>query len=471
MISGDHERTALDFQKHYRLSVIHLMDTDMSFQAVHDRTDNWPFLMLVDPNGNVVHRVNNLVDREPKLLELLQRMKASPETAPVKVVDGIRYSTETLRRSGELEKPQVRECSSRLAAAPDGRLFLVFTSWRENGGDMWLRTWDGKVWSEDRAVAATTADEYDGSVLVGPDQQVWFCWTSNAGSDQYNIFATSLDRLTAGKPPVQVTQADDDAMGARMACDPAGTLWITYYKWQKNRAGISRDKEIFVRTLKNEDLSKEVQVSPTDVPSYEDHTDPGIAILGEQTLVCWSWDYHRPKGYPQEPEAPTIFVRAVGAGLQLGQPFHISGTSIDMVPVLMTQGKGAWCAWDSLVSNRGGRSKTLFVRRVDAAGGAGEPLALATGLEHICSPSFAVGPQGQTVLVWCQRKRDGDWVLCRSEADEQGRWSEARTLIDRGSPRYCSAVFDARGTLWVSYTADTARGRQVKIEQLEQSKL
>ena len=138
-------------------------------------------------------------------------------------------------------------------------------------------------------------------------------------------------------------------MGGRMAMDAPGTLWITYYKWQKNAQGISRDKEIFVRTLKNETLSKELRVSPTDVPSYEDHTDPAIALVGDKTLVSWSWDYHRPRGYTQEPESPTIFLRTVDADLTLGKPFHASGRSIDMVPVLAAQGKVAWCAWDSLI--------------------------------------------------------------------------------------------------------------------------
>ena len=38
-------------------------------------------------------------------------------------------------------------------------------------------------------------------------------------------------------------------MGGRMAVDAAGTPRITYYKWQKMQ-GFSRNKEVFVRTLK-----------------------------------------------------------------------------------------------------------------------------------------------------------------------------------------------------------------------------
>jgi hypothetical protein len=412
-----------------------------------------------------VHKANNVIDGETKIVELLARMKASPEAGPIRVVDGIRYSAETLRRSGELEKPQVREYSSQLAAASDGRVFLVFTSSRENNSNVWLRVWDGQAWSQDRAVAASSADEYDGTVLATPDNQVWFCWTSNTGSDQYDIFVTSLERLTQSEAPIQVTQSYDDAMYGRMAGDPAGRLWITYYKWQKNAQGISRDKEIFVRTLKNGERSREVQISPTDVSFYEDHTDPGIAIVGDKALVCWSWDYHRPKGYTQEPQSPTIFIRAVEADLKLGRLFHASGTSIDMVPIVAAQGSAAWCAWDSLAADGRQPSKTLFVRRVDATGCAGAPVAIATGLEHICSPSFAVGPQEQAVLVWCQKKRGGDWELRRSDADAQGQWSKSETLVTAGNPRYCSAIYNVQGSLWVSYTVDLENGRQTRVQR------
>jgi hypothetical protein len=142
VISGDHERTALDFQKHYRQSAVYLMDTDVSFQAAHSR-GGWPFLMLVGPNGAIVRKVNNMVDGDPEILKALQRMKAAPDAAPIRIVDGVHYSSETLRRSGELNKPQIREHSSHLAATPDGRVFLVFTSWRGQSSDVWLRVWDG----------------------------------------------------------------------------------------------------------------------------------------------------------------------------------------------------------------------------------------------------------------------------------------------------------------------------------------
>jgi hypothetical protein len=244
-------------------------------------------------------------------------------------------------------------------------------------------------------------------------------------------------------------------------------VWITYYKWQKNTQGISRDKEIFVRRLQNGALSQEIQVSPTDVPSYEDHTDPAVAIVGDRMLICWSWDFHQPKGYTRDAESPTIFVSAIGDDLKPSKPFHVSGRDIDMVPVLAAQGDVAWCAWDSLVQRGNTTSKTLLVRRVDARKCIGEPTAIASGLEHICSPCFATGPANQVVLVWCQKQRGKTWELCRSDYAASGRWSEARSLVTPGNPRYGSAVFDTKGGLWVSYTADTEQGRQIRTIRLE----
>jgi len=187
-----------------------------------------------------------------------------------------------------------------MAAGADGRVFLVFTSTRDDTSNVYLRAWDGATWSCDRLLAPAQADAYGATVIVSPQNQAWFSWTGKAGSDRYNIFVTSLARLEANEDPIQVTQSNDDAMYARLAADGNGDLWIAYYRWQKNNKGISRDKEVFARRFRNGTLSKEVQISPTDVPSYEDHTDPAVALVGGRAMICWSWDFHQPKGlYPR----------------------------------------------------------------------------------------------------------------------------------------------------------------------------
>jgi hypothetical protein len=164
-------------------------------------------------------------------------------------------------------------------------------------------------------------------------------------------------------------------------------------------------------------------------------------------------------------QSSVYLMDTVDADLKLGKPFHASGRSIDMVPVMAVQGQAAWCAWDSLILAGDSASKSLQVRRVGATGCEAAAVSVATNLEHICSPCFAQSPQGRMALVWCQKKRGGSWELRRSDCDDQGQWSMSQALVTTGNPRYGSATFDTQGHLWLSYTADTENGRQIKVQQ------
>ncbi|MHC4752948.1 MAG: TlpA family protein disulfide reductase, partial [Planctomycetota bacterium] len=70
VISGDNELSALDFQKHYRMPIVHLMDSDRAFERKYNKR-GWPFLLLVDSEGQVVYRCNNMIERDRELMRLL----------------------------------------------------------------------------------------------------------------------------------------------------------------------------------------------------------------------------------------------------------------------------------------------------------------------------------------------------------------------------------------------------------------
>jgi hypothetical protein len=467
VISGDHELCALDFQKHYRLSVVHLMDPDQSFEQPHNPKGWGPFLMLVGPDGKVKFQRTSLVDREQKLISLIKEAKATHPAISPKLVDGIAYMPGTLERSGEAKEPRPCERFSSLAAGPDGKVYLALTASRANNSDIVMRTWDGQAWSDDIPVAATEADEYDGTVIVGKNNDVWICWTSNAQDSMYNIFVTNLQSVLTGTQPTRVTDAADDAMHGRMACDTRGRPWITYYQWHKNRTGISRDREIYARRLDGTRLSQAIQISPTDVSIYEDHTDPGIIRMGKDMMVCWSWDYHQPKGYTTKALSPSIFARTINTELiPTSRAFHLSQRQIDMVPMLgYGAQEGAWCAWDSLVG--GPNSKSLCVRSLTANTAIGETLTISKGLRHLCSPCFAFSGEQDGVLVWCQTRDGQDWSLERSVLNPKNKqWSQPHTLALEGNPRYSSAVYDTKGQLWVAYSRETPRGRRVICRQI-----
>jgi hypothetical protein len=469
VVSGDNESTAMDFQKHYRMPVVHLMDSDVAFQMKYNPKGWEPFLMLVDSEGKVVYQCINLIERDRKLLRLLKKLKSESFAAATKTVDGICYMNSTLQRSGETEKSLQNQRFTSIAAGRDGQIYTVFTSLNDGNSDIVMRIHDGADSSEDISVAATDADEYDGTVLVDNQNQVWVCWTSDAVDDKYQIHLTSLNDIRVGRESLIVSKSKEDSMHGRMAADDSGNLLITYYQWH-NMGQNSRDKEVYLRRYSNGVFSDEIHISPTDVPTYEDHTDPTISIVNEQIVVSWSWDFHRPKGYTQAAKEPTIFARTISKDFTMGKSFHISGHRIDAAPILSSAYNGnIWCAWDSLGRNQEGRvyRKTLFVRSLNAKDAIGREYAVAEDLVNVCSPCFAFNGGRNGVLTFSQSENGKDWTLWKAEYDsDNNRWREPAVLISEGNPRFGSCVYDTQGRLWIAYSVQTDKGREVTVKRV-----
>lgn len=472
MISGDNELSALEFQKHYQLPIVHLLDPSRTFGKKYNR-GGWPFLMLADQRGQIIYKKNGLLEREDKAIRrLLDRMlDGQPEVEPVRL-DGVAYMPATVERTSESEKPHRRERFSSLASGPDGNVYVAFTSNRNGNSDVFVRAFDGETWSADRSVAATSADEYDGTVMIDEQNRVWICWTSNARGENYNIFVSTLANLSASVEPVQITKAQDDAMHGRMACDSKGNVYLTYYKWHKMGA-LSRDKEVYVRRWAENKWSDEVRISPTDVPEYEDHSDPAITGLDEGALVCWSWDFHRPKGYTGEAEGPTIFARGVDADLKLGTITPVSGKRIDVTPILGNcREEGIWCAWDSLglENTLGSYRKTLCVKKAlfRARSGRTEIIRLSGPVVNVCTPAFAVNRAGAITLLWSETADGHNWVLKHAKFDpKHDTWSKPKTVESRGNPRFCSGCYDSTEQLWVSYSVESDNHTGIMVRKIQ----
>jgi hypothetical protein len=449
------------------MPIIHLLDSDRAFERKHNR-NGWPFLMLVDPNGQVVYKCNNLIDRDRELMQQLQKYENESFRAETKTADGIFYPASALQRSGEDKKPLQNDRFTSIAAGAGGQVYAVFTSLKNGNSDIILRICNDKSSDKEIPTAATDADEYDGTVLVNNENQVWVCWTSNAVDDRYQIHLTSLKDAREGRESIIVSKSKDDAMHGRMTADESGTLWITYYQWH-NIGRNSRDKEVYLRKYSNGAFSEEIHISPADVPSYEDHTDPSISFTDGQVFVSWSWDFHRPKGYPQDAREPTIFVRSVSPNIALGKPFHLSGRWIDSAPVLSKAYNNAlWCSWDSLGFRGRVCRKTLYVRSLNAPDEIGKEFAIAENLVNVCSPCFAFDAGRKGVLTWSQSENGKGWSLWKSEYDsDRNCWKQPAVVISEGNPRFGSCVYDNQGKLWVAYSFQTDKGREVAVKQVD----
>jgi peroxiredoxin len=469
-VSGDNELAALEFAKHYRLGFPQLMDTNREFERRYN-PDGWTFLMLADAEGKVAYKCNSPTEKDwMEIKRLAGQMVKEADAALTTLIEGVRYMNKTLERSGEMQGAKRRDEFASVACRQDGKVYAVFTSNHNGNSDVFARIYDGNNWSEDRPIAATNADEYDGAVTVDNNNRAWVAWASNAEGGKYGIFVAAL--ADSGEPcePKRVNIGEDDAMHGRMACDDKGNIWVTYYKWQQMN-GRSRDKEVYMRRFDGRRWSRQVQVSPTDVPNYEDHTEPTIACYEDGAVVCWSWDFHQPKGYTKDAANPTIFISNVSGDLEPSRPVVISAKDTDVTPSIgIIKGK-TWCAWDSMVWE--GRLKTFRKKvcvnqaTIGRMRNTGDIKAVSGPMVNVCTPTIAVGKEGRACLVWSQTEDGNKWVLKKADFDATGnKRLEAEVLESKGNPRFCSADYDEAGKLWIAYSIQTQDGRKIAVKRL-----
>jgi len=240
VVAGDNELAALDFQKHYRLNCVQLLDTNRKFEKSLKNRRGWTFLVLADSQGNPLYRANN--PREDDYKAIYKLLKSNPIPAKTETIaqNGICYMPATIERNKTPNKTEHERFPS-IALRPNGGIYVVFTVSSNDSCDVIMREFDGDKWLQDIPIANSPADEYDGSILADKTGKTWICWTSNA-KGKYDIFITSLDNFNQAKTPYQLTHSDDDAMHPRMACDGQGNLWATYLSMEKTQRSLQRQR-------------------------------------------------------------------------------------------------------------------------------------------------------------------------------------------------------------------------------------
>ena len=112
--------------------------------------------------------------------------------------------------------------------------------------------------------------------------------------------------------------------------------------------------------------------------------------------------------------------------------------------------------------------KNLYVRALNAQDAIGQEFAVAQDLVNVCSPCFAFDNAGNGVLTWSQSENGKEWSLRKAEYDSDNNcWKQPTMVISKRNPRFGSCVYDAQGRLWIAYSVQTNKGREVEVEQMD----
>ena len=445
----DDELTALEFERHYRLNgkVTTLLDPDRKFEKRYNRR-GWPYCILTGAKGTIVYSDHSLVSEKKKpFYDCLDAVLGEDSVLKNKVLNN------ALPPKGAIE------LFPSIAISSSGDVHLVFTRLLNGNGDIIYRHYDSKSnkWSKDIAIAESAADEWDGTVIVddkGP--LVSYVSNHNTNGQRYEVFL----RRPGQKVPEQMTQSPDDAMHPRLCVDGQGTLWLTYYQWHFMR-GNSRDKEVYLRFYKEGKWSEGLKVSPNDVPTYEDHTEPFVIPQKKGVKVLWAWDFHRPKGYDFKAHCPTIFMRDVTDDKEMSpiKLMSMGSTNGAARGILSAQGK----VWNIFTDSsncqelqsvcEGAMDKPLFTGKLDEG-------------RQICSPNLIAAPENRLVAIWAhypQHTKQGKWTIRWSKRtmDQKGEWSKPREFSLPEDSRFPVAKLKGE-KLWLAFV-DGEKKVQVKM--------
>jgi len=288
-MGGDEDLPLINFKKHYRLK--YPMIPDNMDQARHIiRVSGIANVAVFGSDGVCVFNessMGNIKDFQKVIDKELKKAKRSNLKKKAYIECDTVYAPDVKKKDGKI----VHERMPAIASGPGDTVYMAYCSDKSGSNDIFLKIMTGGRWGKDIAIAATGADEYSPTVAAVDDGVAVVAYVGMTKKN-YDIFTVVVKDGKAQKSK-QLTKSKDDAMGPRLASGMGGYVWLTWYEWAK-MGDLSRDREVFVaRSKGGASFSKPVQISPKDVPTYEDHSEPVVAADSKGgAWVAWAWDYH-----------------------------------------------------------------------------------------------------------------------------------------------------------------------------------
>src|SRR5262245_20192464 len=356
-----------------------------------------------------------------------------------------------------------------IAAAPDGGVWSVWTSFSGGRDELHLAQWRDGFWHAPMPVPGTSGDVWRPRVGVEADGTVWVLWSQQAGGN-WDLHAAAL-RGEAWLPPQRLTTDPGVDFNVRVARGPEGRLRAV---WQGVRGGISHIWSI-ERDPRGDGWSPAVAITEGAGNDW----NPAIAVdgAGRAHVV---WDTYRNGNYD-------VYRRTVLAGGRMEPEVAVASSArYEAYPSIAVDASDRiWLAWEEgpvhWGKDRGytlpsfgagaavGENAVIRVAVLDRSGSIqapAEPPAMALPERErrfLRYPELAVDRTGRPWLAFRHMNQAGVgpgiagryyWAAYASSYQD-GRWRPAMLLPDSaGRISSFPALAASADAMWIAWNGD-----------------
>ena len=292
---------------------------------------------------------------------------------------------------GRLTTASGSDLRQKIAAGPNGDLWLTWQAFRGGQSDIFLKHFAGGKWGEEIRVSESAANDWEPSLAVAPNGTVWVGWdTYDKGN--YDVVVRSYAGNALG-PLRPITTSPRLEAHASLACDPQGRLWIAYdeadanwgkdYGYLKKTGGnpLYQSRAVKVVRLTGDRLEAPVSDLKSAFPLYLPRflQNPQIAVLADGTVAIAALELTKSNSVIEVWGANGVWENVVFTldqqGWRLRQDLPLSAGANDQRVALAASAGTLWAAWAAdqrdFTSARP-RQQLVYAAVVPVAGGAGE---------------------------------------------------------------------------------------------------
>jgi len=279
----------------------------------------------------------------------------------------------------------------KLAAAPNGDLWLTWQAFRNGQSDIFLKHFTSGKWSDEMRVSESAANDWEPALAVAPNGTVWVGWdTYDKGN--YDIVVRSYAGNALG-PIRPITTSPRFEAHASLACDQQGRLWIAYdeadanwgkdYGYLKKTGGnpLYQSRAVKVVRLTEDRLEEPASDLKSAFPLYLPRflQNPQIAVLKDGTVAVAALELTKSNSVIEVWGANGVWENVVFTldqqGWRLRQDLPLSAGANDQRVALAASSGTLWAAWAAdqrdFTSARP-RQQLVYAASVPVAAGAGE---------------------------------------------------------------------------------------------------